>query len=215
MHSDGCEICTEFHTTPAPDHYRFRGVPADGRVLAETDHFVLVPDYAPLIPGHLLLFTRAHTLSMADCLADDGTHASELLEFLDSYGDECGTLAIIEHGSTVDLERETPCIAHAHLHILPLAAEALVRGFSGDSEDTVTVATWADVSGLSGHEYVLVGDSRSLRLARDWHPPVRQYARFLVGRALGLPDARTYSDTCIFPEVVAATVSEWSKRHVE
>lgn len=210
MEPPDCEICVEFDAAYAPEHYLYRGVSSAGRILAQTDHFVLVPDYAPLMSGHLLLFAREHALSMADYLSVGGTRANEIPQLLSRYTSQYGAPALIEHGSTLEVERERPCVAHAHLHLLPLAADDLKNEFARDSGGAATTATWSDVSQASGREYVLVGSSESVIMAVNWRPPARQYARALVGRTLGLSAFQTYSDTCIVPDIVAATISEWN-----
>ncbi len=208
VHLRDCEICVEFGSSHIPKHYVLRGVPDEGRILESTEHFVLVPDYAPLVPGHLLLFARVHALSMADYLSSGGsTREDELLQMLERYSARHTDYGIIEHGSTLDVERDRPCIAHAHLHLLPITAD--------DLKAEVRTARWSDIAQVSGREYVLVGDSESLNVAMDWRPPVRQYARSLVGRLLGLPELMIYSDTCIVPDTVAATITEWNTNSVK
>lgn len=215
MKPHNCEICVEFDAAQAPEHYLFRGVPQAGRILVRTDHFVLVPDYAPLTRGHLLLFSRVHTLSMADYLALGGTHASDLVQVLERYTQRYGAPMIIEHGSTLEIERESPCIAHAHFHLLPFAAADFTYEFERDLGASATTATWTDLPQVSGREYVLVGTKESVALAVNWRPPARQYARSLVGRTLGLSTSQTYSDSCIMPDVVAATIQEWNADDVK
>ncbi|WP_433586451.1 HIT domain-containing protein [Microbacterium hydrocarbonoxydans] len=209
MTTPDCEICVEFEASHVPEHYLFRGVPEAGRVLAQTDEFVLVPDFAPMMPGHVLLFTRSHALSMADHLRD-GADDGELASVLERYSMFYGALAVIEHGSTLEVERARPCIAHAHLHLLPLDADPLIREFTRESAQETTESAWPEIVRAAGHEYVLVGGGESVTMCVDWHPPARQYARSLVGRVLGLLPPQTYSDVCIAPDLVSAIISEWS-----
>jgi hypothetical protein len=171
---------------------------------------VLVPDYAPLTPGHLLLLARPHALSTADHLQISPLAGAQLVELFDEYLRRYDHLTIIEHGSTPAVERDAPCIAHAHLHLLPLEVSDVRAVFRNDVSPSHQHIPWADLPNVaSGLEYVLVGGRDDFDIALEWHPATRQYARSLVTRTIDLPLSQAYSDTCVLPELVEATLAEW------
>lgn len=89
-------------------------------LLAETEHFFLLADHAPLVEGHLLIIPRAHYACFGALPVD---LEDELLAlkarvrafFVARYQ----TPAFFEHG----VFRQT--VPHAHLHALPFGALAV------------------------------------------------------------------------------------------
>ncbi|HEX6541060.1 MAG TPA: HIT family protein [Ktedonobacterales bacterium] len=84
-------------------------------VLAETDHFLVIADHAPLAEGHLLIVPRAHYACYGALpLGLDG-EARELRERVTRFlADRYHSPIFFEHG----VFRQT--VFHAHLHALPL-----------------------------------------------------------------------------------------------
>lgn len=215
MHKPQCEICTEFDSPQVPTHYQLRGVPKGGREIARSRHFVLVPDYAPLMNGHLLLLSTPHELSMADHLAGTPQAQNDLTAFFDMYLGHYGRMTVVEHGSTDAIERETPCIAHAHLHLLPIEVGELRQQFRADASPADLSIAWSDLPRVAaGSEYVLVGERDHLDVAAGWSPTSRQYARSITSAARNLSAKQTYSDTCISPEMVQMTLTDWQQTFV-
>src|SRR5258705_857588 len=96
--------------------------------LAETEHFFLLADHAPLVEGHLLIIPRAHYACFGALPVD---LEDELLAlkarvrafFVARYQ----TPAFFEHG----VFRQT--VPHAHLHALPFGALAVdLPALAGD-----------------------------------------------------------------------------------
>lgn len=84
-----------------------------------TDNFIVVPDIAPLIEGHLLIIPITHYLCCGAALQEHSAELAELKAFIThvvqtAYGD----CMFIEHGAAQDL-RAGNSIDHAHLHCLP------------------------------------------------------------------------------------------------
>lgn len=210
-----CEICLELNEGIYSPHYALRGIPASGREIMRTGRFVLAPDYAPLVAGHLLLFTMGHALSIADHIAAGSGTADDLDTVFGEYRARYGALTAIEHGSTHEVERDHPCIAHAHLHLFPLDSGPIVEVFSRDGGSQVEMRSWGGMAETArGREYVLVGDGTGVAIAVDWAPPQRQYARSLVGAVLELTPNEIYSDTCLAPDVVMSTLENWRPEDV-
>lgn len=86
-------------------------------VLAETEHFFLLADHAPLVDGHLLIIPREHYTcygAVPEALEDEFlTLKARVAQFVASA---YRAPAFFEHG----VYRQT--VPHAHLHALPLGA---------------------------------------------------------------------------------------------
>jgi diadenosine tetraphosphate (Ap4A) HIT family hydrolase len=86
-------------------------------VLAETDHFLVIADHAPLAEGHLLIVPRDHYACYGALPADLDVEAHDLRERATRFLTEIyRTPIFFEHG----VFRQT--VSHAHLHALPLGA---------------------------------------------------------------------------------------------
>jgi diadenosine tetraphosphate (Ap4A) HIT family hydrolase len=102
----------------------------------------VVPDLGPLCPGHLLAASRRHVLSMGELGSSALERISATLTDLctklaPEFGDHGGYL-LFEHGTPpVDGSRGA-CIAHAHLHMLPM--ETLMF------EQLTSVLNWQPIS---------------------------------------------------------------------
>ncbi len=93
-------------------------------LLAETTHFLVVCDRAPLAPGHLLLIPRAH-LACYGALPrqwDEEFHAlkARVATFLAAT---YGPPVFFEHGLVAQ------AVPHAHLHAVPLADTDALRAW--------------------------------------------------------------------------------------
>ncbi|MFC9919650.1 hypothetical protein [Agromyces binzhouensis] len=207
-----CEICIELGGGVQPEYYAVWGVPDTGRVLRRNSRLALVPDLAPLHPNHCLLFATSHFLSFADFLSEDrDARTAEVIEFIEEYRSQFGTVTLIEHGSTASLERDPSCVTHAHIHLFSVDAAAVLDIFR--AEAGIRVSSPLGLREVTDHafgrEYVMVGNLESMQLAIDWAPPHRQYARSLVGRATGLSLDSTWSDKCLNPSIVRASLADW------
>lgn len=93
-------------------------------VLAQTDHFLVIADHAPLAEGHLLIVPRAHYACYGALPVELDGEARELRERATRFLTEVYRAPIFfEHG----VFRQT--VFHAHLHALPLGAAD--SGFAG------------------------------------------------------------------------------------
>lgn len=84
-------------------------------VLAETEHFLVIADHAPLAEGHLLIVPRDHYACYGALPQSFDDEARELRERASRFlTDTYRTPIFFEHG----VFRQT--VFHAHLHALPL-----------------------------------------------------------------------------------------------
>ena len=86
-------------------------------VLAETEHFLVIADHAPLAEGHLLIVPRDHYACFGALPATFDDEARDLRERTSRFlTDRYRAPIFFEHG----VFRQT--VFHAHLHALPLGA---------------------------------------------------------------------------------------------
>ena len=85
--------------------------------LYENKHCIVIPDFAPLVAGHVLIVPRKHIYGIARC--DDETFSSvlEALSVVTKKYNE--NFTIFEHGSLCS-KNAGSSVSHAHLHILPI-----------------------------------------------------------------------------------------------
>lgn len=111
-----CEFCPPI---------RFRenkraGLPGASSVLWGDDSFLVMPDVAPIFPGHLLLLTTNHYLSMG-ALPEKShelleQHVAKINAVMQAGFGKAAFFA--EHGATRAHEAGS-CIDHAHWHCIP------------------------------------------------------------------------------------------------
>ncbi|HEY7340354.1 MAG TPA: HIT family protein [Ktedonobacterales bacterium] len=106
------------HVTPAPDRRcAFCAHDTLDVVLAETEHFLVVADHAPLAEGHLLIVPRDHYACYGALPEEFDGEALDLRERVSDFLIATYRAPIFfEHG----VFRQT--VFHAHLHALPLGA---------------------------------------------------------------------------------------------
>lgn len=91
------------------------------KILLSTQNYLIIPALGALIPGYLLLLSKAHWRAVATLeekyLCDLEAQLSILLGQLIKMNPEW---IIFEQGSTKDYGIKGCCIEHMHLHFLPL-----------------------------------------------------------------------------------------------
>jgi diadenosine tetraphosphate (Ap4A) HIT family hydrolase len=98
-----------------------RGVipPTHNRRLLETAHFIVLPSIGPLVPGHVMVVSKAHCANLAsmglDRIREYESLAVRLREgpFLRD-----GDPLEAEHGSAED-DKAGACVIHTHVHWIP------------------------------------------------------------------------------------------------
>ena len=98
--------------------------PVAASILWATQNFHVAVDVAPLVPGHLLIVSNRHLISMGQITTEEVRELSQLKSFLRETITSCfaGGVVFMEHGSNCAV-RAGSCIDHAHLHALPLHQE--------------------------------------------------------------------------------------------
>jgi diadenosine tetraphosphate (Ap4A) HIT family hydrolase len=195
---DGSDLCAELSGHEPNEFTRTYDGDPPSRVLNETPHFATVVDISPLVEGHLLVVPRKHYLNFGNAMVDYPDEAIGTLQRARDWVRETyGPVALFEHGSTPD-RAGGACIDHAHVHVLPLAAEALVDVMRGDElelEALGDVASWMYIADTS-RSYFLCSDGESLLVAFPVRSVRRQYLRSAAGQVLGMSDP--YWDWALF-----------------
>ena len=119
----GCLLCDEVRGEyPLSLRLGLYATAAD-KVIMETEHFLLLPDISPIVPGHSLLISKDHF----PCFTQ--LPNSMLEEFRDARDKAVSRIAatygeplLFEHGSSSDTRRSGVCVQHAHIHLLPVRA---------------------------------------------------------------------------------------------
>jgi diadenosine tetraphosphate (Ap4A) HIT family hydrolase len=144
-----------------PLRFRFNGMaglPGEAGVIAEDHDFLLIPDVAPLVEGHVLLVTRDHHQCAGEFGAEMWGRALSWRDrvarlYREAYGS--GELLLFEHGPATP-QGGGACIDHAHWHLIPgtpgVRAVVEREGRPGTPADHATVRACF----RTGRSYLLV-----------------------------------------------------------
>ena len=87
--------------------------------LAETHRFVVIPSIGPFLPGHVMVVSKLHELSLLSMGVDAVQEYHELAERLRRLPVWDRTVPLeAEHGST-RLQKAGACVVHSHVHWIP------------------------------------------------------------------------------------------------
>ena len=188
-----CVFCSD--ACEQMDHYGELGsVERPSYLIAKIDGFRILSDNAPLAPGHLLLVPFEHTRSTALLPAHRLEQAAHMVSALlaglaaqspDGAHGARGSM-VFEHGTGTDPNDSFCCLAHAHLHLLPVGVR-VTEWF--EERGVPRIGDISSLDGLAragGAEYLFVqrhGESGDLWDSRGLPS---QILRRLVGQALGV-----------------------------
>src|SRR5581483_2624338 len=158
------------------------------RFLAETEHFSVVPDISPLVPGHVMILPKSHQRSFGAVPLEQADEFSELVALVKRVLTECYERPIVlEHG-TNSLSVGGGCVSHAHLHFMPKAVDfrpALSKYGMSPLSRFEDLRSWAD----QDRSYVFFGAvDGEMYVADQLFGIPRQFIRIEFARAIGLPD---------------------------
>jgi len=91
----------------------------ENTILFSTKNFIIIPDAAPIVPGHVLVISRNHYFGFARM-------NYQLISEYESLKNKVFSIKPfqhldyieIEHGSTTE-DAAGACIVHAHIHLIP------------------------------------------------------------------------------------------------
>lgn len=102
--------------------FSWHEVPSE--VVAETLHFAIVPDVAPIVEGHLLVLPKEHLFSTAHLPTTLYPELERILQHLyDVLSQHYSAPVMFEHGAASAQQRAGCCADHAHLHMVPAAVD--------------------------------------------------------------------------------------------
>jgi diadenosine tetraphosphate (Ap4A) HIT family hydrolase len=169
-------------------HDIYQGDP-ESRIVVESSHFALVVDISPLTLGHTLLVPKAHYISF-------GCIPTFRYEELDSFRAECvdlvtgafGVPAILEHGSSTTM-RSSPCISHAHWHLVPNGQDAC-RIFDADGLAGRPVGSWKALKRLGDNDlpYIYYSYAGNDLVYLESLSKRHQYLRVVMAEIFGIPE---------------------------
>lgn len=121
-----CSFCRELMDNRIPAEF-MKQCGIVNRVFKESDNFVAVPSVSPITVGHVLIIPRTHITSLVQV---KHTMISELNSFVTSIirlvAINFKVPVIFEHG--IGEGKVGGCgVNHAHLHILPVKPDSIVK----------------------------------------------------------------------------------------
>jgi ATP adenylyltransferase len=88
-------------------------------IIYKTPNFVVLPDIAPLVEGHLLIISLTHFLCFGNLPDDHFKEFEEIKDYITQLLTKTYTRHIFfEHGPALP-KRAGCCIDHAHIHCVP------------------------------------------------------------------------------------------------
>lgn len=185
------------------------------RILLETTGFAIVVDISPLVEGHLLVVPKKHYLNFAGAMLD---HPHEAVQVIRSARDwvhrTYGSVALFEHGSTPG-ESGGACIAHAHVHVLPVAATGLIAVMRRDRLELTVLPDhtgWTEIADTP-RPYLLCSDGESSVVTFPPERVRRQYLRSAAAEVLGIPDPQWDWSLVIRRDLLRRTVRRYKDDH--
>lgn len=168
-----CAFCTEFAVgtdTSGGD---------DGRVVAETDGWVLLPTVGCFTPGYCLFMPIDHIDAVADVGPAGLAEVEQWLEDMRGLVSAVfGPTIVAEHGPR-GCQLGAGCCSHAHLHLIPVPdpdqVTAAYRGAGGAGQQLDRLA---DLPNVVDGPYLYLSPTPGIHL----HWPSGQFARQYVRR---------------------------------
>lgn len=182
------------------------------RLLYEGRHWVILPTIGALVPGYVLLVSKRHCLSVMDCSGDEIAELERLLVRLRSVlGDVYRTPCIaFEHGSGCGTGMDSACIAHCHLHVLPLEEDIYDRiDFQNMQMETEPVPSLRALTayGRNAAPYLLYQNQNEQFFVMHADTYLSQYFRQLAALSTGVPEKWNWRQY-YFPENIRATLTD-------
>jgi len=208
---DGSDLCAELSGAASTEFGRtYQGDPQN-RVLLETINFAVVVDISPLVEGHLLVVPKKHYLSFTRAMLDYRHEALGVIQKArDWVRKTYGEVTLFEHGSAAD-QAGGACIAHAHLHVLPVETKRLVAVMRRDALDLSPlpdIASWTDIA--DGQlPYLLCSDGELSFVALLSGRVRHQYLRSASAEVLGIPDPQWDWSLVVRQDLLRGTVRRY------
>jgi diadenosine tetraphosphate (Ap4A) HIT family hydrolase len=190
-----CCFCEELHEGRSADLSARYGSGGLDRVVWRSEDFAVMPSIGQLVAGHLLMVTAEHVNSFAAlsplCRRRASQRSASLLAAVE---DGLGPCLMFEHGTRVGATEGACGIVHAHLHVVPVGADAATASrvsLPGEVEwHELPSGAWVDelrsVAGTGEYLYVRLPNGRSFAaVCRD---VPSQFLRRWASTVIGTPD---------------------------
>jgi diadenosine tetraphosphate (Ap4A) HIT family hydrolase len=195
--TEECPLCMAVDNRPLCIH----GINAN-TILGRNERFVIIPALGPLVVGHVLAVSVAHTAGLRYLPPLVQENYESLSDQVRGYCGQLGdTVLEAEHGARGTSMRG-PCIRHTHVHILPGLSKAAklfenkhnLKRLNGETSGSVDSYLW-------------ISDGRCAR-TYDGSEVVGQQIRQAIGQHLNFDDW----DWAVNPKagLIASTIAYWS-----
>jgi hypothetical protein len=192
-----CPICAEINGLHDSRYSRVMKVDPPVVERPDSNFFLAIPSLGALVPGHSLLVTRGHNLSVAVGLAEQ-VAALDFFEFLGRMIaglrlESDDAFLIFEHGSTRP-NAGLCSTAHAHVHLLPLAQRLVKNVVEKTTEMGGQPISWGSLPSLArqAEDFIWVsannGEGLQDPLLLPAHGLPSQLMRRIVADQLGQPE---------------------------
>jgi diadenosine tetraphosphate (Ap4A) HIT family hydrolase len=176
---DGCRLC--WALSPAGQRVRANAL------LALSDEYAVVPALGSLVDGHVLVVSRQHRGSMATLDAEElerlPVQLHAVLRGLRAAGLRW---TIFEHGASYSRGPASSCIAHLHLHVLPLQFDLAAEIESRLRVPALHLASFTDLANhkdVGGYIFVTNALGRNHLFMPEAYSS--QYVRQVIAARLG------------------------------
>lgn len=160
------------------------------KFIVETDNLILIQDISPIVPGHCLIVTRQHLCSFAEAREEVWQELTGVKQAaVDASMQHTREYFFFEHGTSSLTQTGGACIAHAHIHFIPIAVDML-HYLAPVSVAPLTLGGIDMRSTLSGKsvEYLYYEDmnGKGCVVFEPKRPLKKQFVRAAVALELGL-----------------------------
>jgi len=186
-----CHLCAQIAGEPAADLIHRLLCPAVYKraVCLETADFAIIPSIGPLVPGHVLVTPKRHVRSFASLPV---WHAGAGEALAAGLAKELGAMYdqpvhMFEHGSARSGNAIACSVEHAHLHVVPTAAQVWPLIQSAGAWRELRADPLSTI--VADQEYLLYEHPNGKRfvLLTNENPIASQFMRQAFAWALGTP----------------------------
>lgn len=195
-----CTFCRALKTPP-PQR------PVYDTVLAESRHFVVLPALGPLVPGHVIIVTREHSLNLLANKPDVLREYESIINRIRRRIPYDVGLLEAEHGPS-DASRGGACIDHSHVNLIP-GSGALAHMIPSGMPLLASAESVVQLPSATA-PYILLRATGAPANVYDAKGLPSQFIRQQIARSMDRDDW----DWGAFPrlDVIAETITIWAGR---
>ena len=117
---ESCDYCKEFELESLVLNQRDYG----NRIILESENYVVFPALGPIVPGNLLITSKAHYVGMTAIPQSLYEELEDLKERVrKKITEKYEAPFFFEHGEVSEKKRAACCIDHAHLQVIPAGVD--------------------------------------------------------------------------------------------